>query len=146
MSQYPEQIHRLNTASMLREWREHGGKYRLEGTRCQHCGATFFPRRAVCSHCHESGLEVCRFPHEGTIEVMQDADIPVLALMGYGEMMPRHIAMIRLTDDIVIAGEIVDVASEDELEPGARVEMVVRKQVRESNLAWQYAYKFRPLR
>ena len=26
MSMYPEQIHRMTTASMLREWREHGGK------------------------------------------------------------------------------------------------------------------------
>ncbi|MEI8633240.1 OB-fold domain-containing protein [Vibrio sp. PP-XX7] len=122
------------------------GKYRLEGTCCNECGATFFPRRSICSQCHSEHLQVCRFSHEGTIEAMVESDIPVLAIMGYGEVVPRHIAMIRLTDDIVIVSEIVDVAHPHELEIGAPVEMIIRKQVRESNLAWQYAYKFRPKR
>ncbi|CAG9294924.1 PhlB family protein [Celerinatantimonas diazotrophica] len=59
-------------------------------------------------------------------------------------MMPRHIAMVRLTDEIVIKSEIVDVIDPHQLQIGQPVELVIRKQVRESNLAWQYSYKFRP--
>jgi hypothetical protein len=146
MSQYPENIHRMTTAGMVRQWREHGGKYRLEGTRCKHCDTLSFPRRLVCGACNKLELEVYACAQTGKIEVMADASNPALAIMGYGEMNPRHIAMVRLDDGIVIATEIVDVISENELAPGAPVEMVIRKQVRESNLAWQYAYKFRPVR
>lgn len=142
MSLYPEQIHRMTTASMLREWREHGGKYRLEGTHCDECHEIFFPRRTVCGACNSLKVSAYRCQRTGHIEVMANAENPILAAMGYGEVVPRHIAMVRLDDGLVIASEIVDVVDQAQLKVGARVRMVVRKQVRESNLAWQYAYKF----
>ncbi|MNF11574.1 hypothetical protein D3C80_2128140 [compost metagenome] len=62
--------------------------------------------------------------------------------MGYGETVPRFMAMVRLDDGLVIASEIVDVIDPRQVVSGAPVRMVIRKHVRESNLAWQYAYKF----
>ncbi|AZC21446.1 MULTISPECIES: Zn-ribbon domain-containing OB-fold protein [Pseudomonas] len=142
MSMYPEQIHRMTTASMLREWREHGGKYRLEGSQCEECNEIFFPRRTVCGACNSMSVKPYRCARTGKIEVMAHADNPILAAMGYGETVPRCMAMVRLDDGLVIASEIVDVCDAQQLKVGAPVRMVVRKHVRESNLAWQYAYKF----
>lgn len=146
MSSFPENIHRMTTAGMVRQWREHGGKYRLEGTRCKNCDTLAFPRRTVCGACNQLELEVYQCAHTGKIEVLAESSNPALAMMGYGEVSPRHMAMVRLDDGIVIATEIVDVLTEEDLQPGAPVELVIRKHVRESNLAWQYAYKFRPVR
>ncbi|KIA80639.1 Zn-ribbon domain-containing OB-fold protein [Chromobacterium amazonense] len=142
MSLYPEHIHRMTTASMLREWREHGGKYRLEGTRCQECGEIFFPRRSVCGACNSLRVETYRCARAGTIVALSEAANPILAGMGYGETMPRHMVMLKLDDGIGLASEVVDVLDPSRLRIGARVRMVIRKHVRESNLAWQYAYKF----
>ncbi|CAN7254467.1 Zn-ribbon domain-containing OB-fold protein [Pseudomonas brassicacearum] len=142
MSLYPEQIHRMTTASMLREWREHGGKYRLEGSRCQDCEEIFFPRRTVCGACNSLNVEPYRCSRTGTIQVSAHAENPILAAMGYGETVPRFMAMVRLDDGLVIASEIVDVTDPRQVVSGAPVRMVIRKHVRESNLAWQYAYKF----
>jgi 2-acetylphloroglucinol acetyltransferase len=144
MSMYPEQIHRMTTASMLREWREHGGKYRLEGSQCAECNEIAFPRRAVCGACNSLKVKPYRCARNGKIEVMIRADDPILAATGYGETVPRYLAMVRLDDGLVIASEIVDVCNPEQLKAGARVRMVIRKHVRESNLAWQYAYKFVP--
>jgi uncharacterized OB-fold protein len=142
MSMYPEQIHRMTTASMLREWREHGGKYRLEGSKCQACGEIFFPRRHVCGACNSLDIAPYRCARTGKIQVMIQAANPVLVANGYGEAVPRYLAMIRLDDGLVIASEIVNVGDPSEVKTGAAVRMVIRKHVRESNLAWQYAYKF----
>lgn len=142
MTMYPEQIHRMTTASMLREWREHGGKYRLEGSQCAECNEIFFPRRSVCGACNSLSVKPYRCARTGTIEVMIQANNPMLVPTGYGETVPRCLAMIRLDDGLVIASEIVDVCDAGRLKTGARVHMVIRKQIRESNLAWQYAYKF----
>ncbi|OHX14408.1 Zn-ribbon domain-containing OB-fold protein [Chromobacterium sphagni] len=142
MSLYPEHIHRMTTASMLREWREHGGKYRLEGSRCQECEAIFFPRRSVCGACNSLKIEPYGCKRHGTIVALSRAENPILAGMGYGEAVPRHMVMLRLDDGIGIASEVVDILDPAKLKIGARVKMVIRKHVRESNLAWQYAYKF----
>ena len=83
-----------------------------------------------------------RCARSGKIEVMAPAENPILAAMGYGETVPRIMAMVRLDDSLVIASEIVDVCDQQQLKVGAPVRMVIRKHVRESNLAWQYAYKF----
>jgi 2-acetylphloroglucinol acetyltransferase len=139
---YPEQIHRMTTASMLREWREHGGKYRLEGSQCGECNEIFFPRRSVCGACNSLEVKPYRCARTGRIEVMVQAANPLLAATGYGEIVPRYLAMIRLDDRLVIASEVVDVCDPEQLKTGARVRMVIRKHIRESNLAWQYAYKF----
>lgn len=87
-------------------------------------------------------VEPYRCARTGTIQVSAHAENPILAAMGYGETVPRFMAMVRLDDGLVIASEIVDVTDPRQVVSGAPVRMVIRKHVRESNLAWQYAYKF----
>ncbi|PFM64206.1 2,4-diacetylphloroglucinol biosynthesis protein [Bacillus cereus] len=143
--QYPEQIPNPMVASTYREWREQGGKYRLEGSVCEKCGSQFFPRRRVCANCHSLELESYQFNHTGAIQNVINSGIPQVAVMGYGENSPRYIASIKLLDGPVIIGEIIDVFDTSKLKMGAKVKMVVRKQARSTNLNWNYAYKFKLL-
>jgi 2-acetylphloroglucinol acetyltransferase len=142
MSQNPEQIYRLTTPSILRQWREHGGKYRLEGTKCTECGSTWFPRRAVCGKCHSLKVETYACPHTGTIVANEVNNFFVLTFLGYGENMPKYSAMVKLDDGLHVLGEVVDVKNPEDIQPGKRVKMILRKQRREGNTNWAYVFKF----
>ncbi|MEO2222729.1 Zn-ribbon domain-containing OB-fold protein [Priestia megaterium] len=143
--QYPEQIPNPMVASTYREWREQGGKYRLEGSICKNCNSKFFPRRSVCAKCHSLDVKTHQFSHSGSIENVINSGIHQVAVMGYGENSPRYIASIKLLDGPVIIGEIIDVCDTSRLKIGAEVRMVIRKQARSTNLNWNYAYKFKLL-
>ncbi len=143
MSQlYGEQISNPFIDSSLREWREHGGRHRLEGTQCRDCESYYFPRRSVCPKCHRKNVMNYKFKGEGTIENVIVNGIPQLAVIGYGEHVPRFIATVRLNEGPVVVTEIIDVVDKSRLVHGAKVKMVLRKHARSMNLNWRYAYKF----
>lgn len=142
MSQYPEQIYRLVTPSVLKQWREHGGKYRLEGTKCTECGSLWFPRRAVCGKCHSLNVETYACPHTGTIAEASINDIPILAFVGHGESIPKYSVMVKLDDGLHVLSEVVDADDPEKIAVGKRVKMVLRKARREGNSNWAYVYKF----
>jgi uncharacterized OB-fold protein len=141
MSQYPEQIYRHTTASVLRHWRERYGRYRIMGTRCKDCGDLHFPRRTVCPKCNQRNLEPYEHPHTGKIATCYISDSPWGALLGLGEQVPRVPAVVMLDNGVPILTEIID-ADPTTVKPGMRVEMVLRKLRRESNSNWLYGYKF----
>lgn len=141
-NEFPEQIYRHTTASVVRSWRERRGRYLLEGTRCRNCGMLHFPRRTVCSGCNSRDLEPFRHPSTGTIA---EASITWEAHgvhMGYGENIPRIYTIITLDDGVNVVAETADTPLE-KIVPGARVEMVLKKLARESNSNWMYGYKFK---
>jgi uncharacterized OB-fold protein len=142
MSQYPEQIYRLATPSTLRQWREHGGKYRLEGTKCGECGSIWFPRRAVCGKCHSLKMETYDCPHTGVIVEKEINAIPILTFVGHGESIPKYGVMVKLDDGLHVLSEVVDADDPEKIAVGKRVKMVLRKARREGNSNWAYVYKF----
>ncbi|HJJ57168.1 MAG TPA: Zn-ribbon domain-containing OB-fold protein [Methanocorpusculum sp.] len=42
--------------TVARYWRKIPQRYNLIGTRCETCGKTFFPPRAICPHCRREGM------------------------------------------------------------------------------------------
>jgi uncharacterized OB-fold protein len=62
--------------------------------------------------------------------------------IGYGEYLPRYQAIIRLDDGIHLMSDIMEVEDKADLQPGARVKMVLRKHKREDTGAWVYGYRF----
>lgn len=140
-----EQIYRHSTYSSVKAWRERGGRYRLEGSRCELCGTSYFPRRISCLRCNGRSMA----PHEcaprGTVVVVWP-QVGLVRLLGYADLPPRFVAIIRLDDGTHIESELVDV-TEDEVNErgvGMPVRLVFRKLRRESNGNWCYGYKFAP--
>ena len=146
MSSVPDQIYRHSTYSSVKAWRERHGRYRLVGSRCENCEAKFFPRRVACPRCGKRQMKPYECSHTGKVVVVW-AQVGLVRLLGYADLPPRSIAIVRLDDGTHIETEIVDLPSEQIAENGVgmRVGLVFRKIRRESNGNWCYGYKFSPL-
>jgi uncharacterized OB-fold protein len=143
MSQFAEPIYRHATYSSLRSWRERHGRYRLVGSRCTACKAASFPRRSACAVCQSRELEPYECARTGTVVVVWE-QVGLVRLLGYSDLPPRFIAIVKLDDGTHIETELVDIAGE-QAEAGLRVCLVLRKLRRESNGNWLYGFKFAPL-
>src|SRR5262245_52317361 len=108
-----EQIYRPATHSSVKAWRERAGRYRLEGSRCTACGATAFPRRSSCRECNGRALEPYECATTGTV-VVAWPQVGIVRLLGYADLPPRIVAIVRLDDGTHIETEIVDI-TEDEV-------------------------------
>ena len=142
-NQFPEQFVRWDTFSSALWYRTRAGRYRLEGTRCGSCGEKFFPPRTglICPVCHERCMEPYQCAQQGEIVgvALDDVGFPAV---GYGDAMPRVQAIVRLDDGIHLMVDIVQVADPAEVQPGARVRMILRKHKREDTGAWVYGFGF----
>ncbi len=130
----------------FRAYRERIGRYRLAGSKCKSCGYLWFPKRhGVCGKCNSQDLEDYECKHEGSVVEYTVTDNPFTPLTGshlYGTG-KRVIAMVRLDDGVYIWTDLEECAP-DRVQVGMRVQMVLRKWIRESNTNWQYGYKFVP--
>ncbi len=140
--QFPEFFVRLDTFSSAVWYRNKAARYRLEGTRCTACGATFFPPRTglICPHCHARAMEPYECPPTGEI-VARTLD-EMFPAHGYGDYLPRIMVIVRLDDGTHVMSEVMDVADPAEVQVGARVRMVLRKHRREDTGAWVYGPRF----
>jgi uncharacterized OB-fold protein len=127
---------------LARNWRLKDQRYRLAGTICNNCGTKFFPPREVCTECKSRDLRVHEFDGHGAVYSFTTL---TQAPMGFEEMVPYIIGMIKLDEGPMIEAQITDVNPSD-VKIGQRVEMVTRK-LREYGDAGLivYGYKFRPL-
>lgn len=141
-----DQIYRHATYSSVKAWRERGGRYRLEGAACTACGARFFPRRVSCLTCKARTMTPYECSPTGTVVVIWP-QVGLVRLLGYADLPPRFVAIIRLDDGIHLESEVVDIDPHlvHELPTGLRVRAVFRKTRRESNGNWCYGYKFTPV-
>src|SRR5262247_1181404 len=116
-----EQIYRPATHSSVKAWREQAGRYRLEGSRCVACGATYFPRRTSCRQCHGRKMERYECATTGSV-VVAWPQVGIVRLLGYADLPPRVVAIVRLDDGTHIETELVDVSEEqaNENRPGMR--------------------------
>jgi uncharacterized OB-fold protein len=141
--QFPEFFVRLDTFSSAVWYRTKAGRYRLEGTRCANCGEKFFPPRTglICPSCHHREMEPYQCARSGELVAVAQDHLGFPA-WGYGEDLPRSMIIVRLDDGIHVMGDLVDVADPDDVAPGSRVRMVLRKHRREDTGAWVYGYRF----
>lgn len=142
MSDFKEPIYRSATYSTVRNWRERHGRYRLVGSQCAKCEATFFPRRPSCLKCNSRDMKAYQCAHTGTVVAVWPQP-GITLLSGYEDLPPRHVGMIQLDDGLHLEAEIVGLPRE-QAKPGLRVHMVFRKLRRETNGSEMYGYKFAP--
>lgn len=142
-NEFPELFVRWDTFSSVVWQRTRAGRYRLEGTKCAHCGEVFFPPRTglICPCCHHREMEPYQCAQTGEIVTCAPDDLGFPAT-GYGDVMPRQQAIVRLDDGVHILTDLMEVSDPALLKPGARVRMVLRKHKREDTGAWVYGYRF----
>jgi scaffold protein (connect acetoacetyl-CoA thiolase and HMG-CoA synthase) len=114
--------------------------YRLEGQRCQACGAVQFPPRSACGACRSQTLEAYRFSGRGTVFSFAE-----VALAPQGFSAPYMVALVELEEGVRVTAQLTDV-DPDEVEIGMPVEMVTRRlQEKGPHGYLVYGYKFRPV-
>lgn len=140
--QFPELVPRLESYATIKTWRERHGRYRMLGSRCKKCSEIWFPSRdaLICPKCQSREFIPYECARTGEVLTVQH-EIMGYPAMGYGELSPRKIVMIKLDDGVTIISEVVDCAAE-EVKPGTKVKMAFRKHKREENGCWMYGYKF----
>lgn len=143
MSDFREPIYRSATYSTVKNWRERLGRYRLVGSQCSKCEATYFPRRPSCLKCNGRNMKPYQCAHTGTV-VSVWPQPGVTLLSGYEDLPLRHVGMIQLDDGLHIEAEIVCLPRE-QAKPGLKVRLVFRRLRRETNGNEMYGYKFMPI-
>lgn len=140
--QYSEQISNSSIESSLKQWREHGGLHRLEGSKCNVCNKVYYPRRHVCPRCHSLNMTKFKFSGKGILLNFFPNNIPMIAVFGFREHIPRFMSTVKLDEGPVILGELIELNHPELLKTGIRVRTTIRKQSRSSNTSWKYGYKF----
>jgi len=132
--------------TIARYWRENASRYNMIGSRCGNCGKVHFPTRTVCPECRRKSMgkmETVKLSGNGevvTFSIVHDAP-PQLEMQK-----PYVVAMIKLDEGPIIAGQVIDIAP-SEAAIGMRVHAAFRKLGEEGpGGIIHYGYKFAPSR
>ena len=124
-------------------WRTRDKYYRMIGSKCNKCGAEFFPAVNICRKCHATDLKEAPMPQIGTLLsfTMQRESVS-----GFEEQEPMCFGLVEFKNGVRVVGQLVDIPF-DSLKVGSRVRTVFRR-VKSDGPSGQifYGYKFGPLR
>ena len=133
-------------ATAPRFWRENPSRYNLVGFKCNSCGKTYFPPRAICPVCHRKSvgkIEVVKLRGTGKIFSLTEVHegLEELTLQK-----PYVLAMVEMDEGPKITGQVIDCDACD-LQIGTPVRATMRKLSEEgSSGVIHYGYKFAPVR
>jgi uncharacterized OB-fold protein len=133
----------MSTSAAPAHWRRMKERYRLMGSKCENCGATFFPTTSVCPNCRRKGrLVPLEFSGRGTVfsyTVIHSAP------KWLEEFTPYILALVQLNEGPKVMSQIVD-CEPKELKIGMEVEACFRKLFEQDNGGIiSYGFKFRRL-
>ena len=108
--------------TVARFWRKIPQRYNLIGTKCEVCGHSFFPGRAICPHCRRDGkMTEIQFSGKGKVltysVIYSSAD-------QYAAMKPYVLAIVELEEGARLTTHIV--CEPDEVYIGMPVHSVFR--------------------
>jgi uncharacterized OB-fold protein len=123
----------------IQYWRIRDRYYRLIGSKCQKCGAEFFPPVYRCRMCGSEEVKDAEMPKTGTIVSYTVLHEP---LPGFEAQAPMSLALVRLENGAKLLAQIVD-SPEGSVMTGAKVRATLRR-VRVDGDSGQivYGYKF----
>jgi len=109
--------------SLPLNWRRKAERYRMKATKCETCGAVFFPPRFICPDCRRKGKIVCtEIPKQGTLYTYT---VLHSAPEGFENYLPYIIGVVDL-NGTKITGMLTGIEP-DELEIGMPLKPVFRK-------------------
>lgn len=123
----------------IQAWRVKDRYYRLIGSRCQECGAEFFPPVYTCRRCGSESIKDKEMPKEGKIMTYTQLHEP---LPGFEAQAPFYLAVVRLDNGARVLSQLVD-SPDESVKTGARVRATVRRaKVDGDSGQIIYGYKF----
>ena len=91
--------------SVARFWRKQPQRYNLTGTRCETCGAVFFPPRSFCPECRRDGRIVDHdFAGTGTVVTFT---VIRSASEAFEHLTPYVLAIVELDEGPRLTSQIV---------------------------------------
>ncbi|MFQ5979477.1 MAG: Zn-ribbon domain-containing OB-fold protein [Candidatus Heimdallarchaeota archaeon] len=94
---------------------------RIETTRCIKCDRTFFPPRADCSYCYDSGIQW--FEVKSREGILKTFTTVMVAPQEFSEHSPYCVGIVELPEGISIMGWIKE--AEDSLLVGDRLKIAI---------------------
>ena len=123
-------------------WRGFRERYGLLGSKCDHCGRHFYPKRLVCPECRRKGkMTEVKFSGKGKVFTYTVVRTPP---EGFEIYKPYIVAIVEHEEGAMVVSQLVDIDPE-EVEIGMEVESCFRK-IKEENASGLvlYGFKFRP--
>jgi hypothetical protein len=123
-------------------WRRFKERYRLIGSKCEHCGEYFYPKRTICPKCRRSGkIKELKFSGKGRVYSYTVIRVPP---EGFRLYVPYVIAIIELEEGAKVLSQIVD-CDPGKVKIGMKVQACFRKIRSEDDTGLiLYGFKFRP--
>ncbi|MDV3243888.1 MAG: Zn-ribbon domain-containing OB-fold protein [Nitrososphaerales archaeon] len=123
----------------IQYWRTKDRYYRLTGSKCEKCGAEFFPPVYRCRKCGSESIADREMPKTGRILTYTQLHEP---LPGFEAQAPFYLAVVELENGARVLTQIVD-SPDEEVKTGAKVRAAVRRvRVDGESGQIQYGYKF----
>jgi uncharacterized OB-fold protein len=124
-------------------WRRFRERYRLIGSRCNHCKKSFYPIRVICPHCRRAGhVKDITFSGKGKVYSYTIVRAPP---EGFKEFAPYIIAIVELEEGAKVLSQVVDCDPND-VKIGMQVKSCFRR-IRSENATGLvlYGFKFKPV-
>jgi len=133
-------------ATAPRFWRENPSRYNLVGFKCNSCGRSYFPRRAICPICHRKSVgKMEPIKLKGTGKIFSLTEVHE-APEGLALQKPYVVAMVEFDEGPKVTGQVIDCEACD-LQVGTPVRVTLRKLSEEGPSGIiHYGYKFIPVR
>jgi len=126
---------------VARHWREIPERYRMEAGKCKNCGSIQFPGRLICPDCGAREFETIKLSGKGELTTYT---IIRVAPMGFEDLAPYAIGIVKLDEGIHVMGQIAD-CDPEKLKIGDRVSSQFRRINEEGKTGMiMYGYKFVP--
>jgi uncharacterized OB-fold protein len=133
-------------ATAPRFWRENPSRYNLVGFKCNNCGKTYFPPRAICPICHRKSVgKIEEVKLKGTGKVYSVTEVHD-TLDELAMMKPYLVAIVEMDEGPKLTGQVIDCEPCD-VAIGTPVRVALRKLGEEGSAGViHYGYKFVPVK
>lgn len=123
----------------IQYWRIRDRYYRLIGSKCESCGAEYFPPVYRCRKCGSEKISDREMPKEGKIMTYTQLHEP---LPGFEAQAPFYLAVVKLANGAKVLTQIVD-SPDETIKTGAKVQATVRRAIVDGDTGQIiYSYKF----
>jgi len=122
-------------------WRNIPVYLSMKGSKCNKCGAKYFPPRKVCVKCGSKDMSEYELPRGGRLIAWSIVRYPPKE---FDEFAPYIVGLVELDDGLRVIAQIVDVEV-DQLHVGMRLKSTVRRIYEDGSRGIvRYGYKFIP--